>query len=135
LLAQGFGAFLDPARGQPEWHWAFAKGSAKGGHLHCFVASAATHLASLGREGLAASLYGQLAAYLPGFEAADVLESVWMVERNATPLFSAQDLAPRPKPATGIPGLALAGDWTDTGLPATLEGAVRSGLAAAKWVG
>jgi uncharacterized protein with NAD-binding domain and iron-sulfur cluster len=58
-----------------------------------------------------------------------------MVERNATPLFSAQDLAPRPKPATGIPGLALAGDWTDTGLPATLEGAVRSGLAAAKWVG
>ncbi|HET6341496.1 MAG TPA: FAD-dependent oxidoreductase, partial [Gemmatimonadota bacterium] len=28
---------------------------------------------------------------------------------------------------TGVPGLFLAGDWTDTGWPATMEGAVRSG--------
>jgi uncharacterized protein with NAD-binding domain and iron-sulfur cluster len=32
---------------------------------------------------------------------------------------------------TPLPGLFLAGDWTDTGLPATIEGAVRSGLRAA----
>ncbi|MDE1907201.1 MAG: FAD-dependent oxidoreductase, partial [Rhodospirillales bacterium] len=29
------------------------------------------------------------------------------------------------------PGVVLAGDWTDTGLPATIEGAIRSGEAAA----
>ena len=33
-----------------------------------------------------------------------------------------------------LPGLALAGDWTASGLPATLEGAVRSGRAAAESV-
>jgi squalene-associated FAD-dependent desaturase len=38
----------------------------------------------------------------------------------------------RPGPATGVPGLYLAGAWTDTGWPATMEGAVRSGLAAAR---
>ena len=34
----------------------------------------------------------------------------------------------RPKSATGLPGLVLAGSWTDTGWPDTMEGAVRSGL-------
>jgi hypothetical protein len=34
----------------------------------------------------------------------------------------------RPKSATALPGLALAGAWTDTGWPDTMEGAVRSGL-------
>ena len=33
---------------------------------------------------------------------------------------------------TATPGLYLAGAWTDTGWPATMEGAVRSGLAAAR---
>jgi uncharacterized protein with NAD-binding domain and iron-sulfur cluster len=38
---------------------------------------------------------------------------------------------PRPETRTAIPGLFLAGDWIDTGLPATIEGAVRSGHMAA----
>ena len=37
--------------------------------------------------------------------------------------------------ATGVPGLVLAGAWTDTGWPATMEGAVRSGHAAARGAG
>jgi hydroxysqualene dehydroxylase len=37
----------------------------------------------------------------------------------------------RPGPTTSRPGLAVAGAWTDTGWPATTEGAVRSGRAAA----
>ncbi len=40
--------------------------------------------------------------------------------------------AHRPGPVTGVRGLFLAGAWTDTGWPATMEGAVRSGLAAAR---
>jgi zeta-carotene desaturase len=38
----------------------------------------------------------------------------------------------RPRQATTIPGLLLAGDWTQTGWPATMEGAVRSGYLAAE---
>jgi uncharacterized protein with NAD-binding domain and iron-sulfur cluster len=38
----------------------------------------------------------------------------------------------RPSQATSIPGLYLAGDWTQTGWPATMEGAVRSGYLAAE---
>ncbi|APV52432.1 hypothetical protein BWI17_12865 [Betaproteobacteria bacterium GR16-43] len=51
-------------------------------------------------------------------------------ERRAT--FACTPGAFRPKNETGEPGLLLAGDFTDVGYPATLEGAVRSGLAAAK---
>jgi squalene-associated FAD-dependent desaturase len=38
----------------------------------------------------------------------------------------------RPNPGTNVPGLFLAGAWTNTGWPATMEGAVRSGHAAAE---
>jgi uncharacterized protein with NAD-binding domain and iron-sulfur cluster len=38
----------------------------------------------------------------------------------------------RPGPRTSVRGLFLAGAWTDTGWPATMEGAVRSGQAAAR---
>ena len=40
--------------------------------------------------------------------------------------------ARRPGPRTAQPGLVLAGSWTDTGWPATMEGAVRSGGVAAR---
>lgn len=52
-----------------------------------------------------------------------------VTERRAT--FDAVPGLRRPGTATPWPGLLLAGDWTDTGYPAVLEGAVRSGLAAA----
>jgi len=39
---------------------------------------------------------------------------------------------PRPGAATALPGLVLAGAWTDTGWPDTMEGAVRSGLNAVR---
>ncbi len=40
----------------------------------------------------------------------------------------------RPHTTTALPNLVLAGDWTDTGLPATIEGAIRSGFAAAQHI-
>jgi squalene-associated FAD-dependent desaturase len=57
----------------------------------------------------------------------------WQVVKEKRATFAAtpeQDLK-RPPAKTGWRNLMLAGDWTDTGLPATLEGAVRSGEAAA----
>ena len=52
-------------------------------------------------------------------------------EKRATFTASAQQEARRPGPRTSLANLVLAGDWTDTGLPATIEGAIRSGRAAA----
>ncbi len=54
-------------------------------------------------------------------------------ERRATPDQAPEQVAKRPGPrVAGLANLALAGDWTDTGLPATLEGAARSGERAAR---
>ncbi|HEY3908890.1 MAG TPA: hydroxysqualene dehydroxylase HpnE [Stellaceae bacterium] len=52
-------------------------------------------------------------------------------ERRATFLASPEQLRRRPAAATFWRNLVLAGDYTDTGLPATIEGAIGSGLAAA----
>ena len=53
-------------------------------------------------------------------------------ERRATFDQSPAGVARRPKPETPIRNLYLAGDATDTGLPATIEGAIRSGEQAAR---
>jgi uncharacterized protein with NAD-binding domain and iron-sulfur cluster len=55
-------------------------------------------------------------------------------EHAATFRASPGSAARRPAASTSLRGLALAGAWTDTGWPATLEGAVRSGHAAARAV-
>ncbi len=55
-------------------------------------------------------------------------------ERRATFAATPEENAKRPGPVTQWNNLFLAGDWTDTGLPATLESAVRSGNAAAELV-
>jgi len=58
----------------------------------------------------------------------------WQIvkERRATFAATPEQVALRPAAVTRWPNLLLAGDWTDTGLPATLEGAVRSGQKAAR---
>lgn len=61
-----------------------------------------------------------------------VLAHRLIVEKRAT--FSAEPGVLRPANSTAWPRLALAGDWTDTGYPAVLEGAVQSGQAAARAV-
>ena len=57
----------------------------------------------------------------------------WQIvkERRATFAATPAQLARRPGTATRWPNLVLAGDWTETGLPAAIEGAIRSGDAAA----
>jgi squalene-associated FAD-dependent desaturase len=60
----------------------------------------------------------------------------WQIvrERRATFEATPEQNAARPGTATGWKNLFLAGDWTDTGLPATIEGSVRSGDRAAELV-
>jgi len=55
-------------------------------------------------------------------------------ERRATFLASPEQLRRRPGSQTSWKNLLLAGDYVDTGLPATIEGAIRSGFAAARQV-
>ncbi|MBF0306771.1 MAG: FAD-dependent oxidoreductase [Alphaproteobacteria bacterium] len=52
-------------------------------------------------------------------------------ERRATLLHTPPVERLRPSAATGLPTVFLAGDWTATGLPCTIEGAIRSGRTAA----
>jgi len=60
----------------------------------------------------------------------------WRVvkEKRATFAATPQQDRRRPGPATPLGNLWLAGDWTQTGLPATIEGAVRSGHRAARLI-
>jgi squalene-associated FAD-dependent desaturase len=93
--------------------------------------SAADELLGRRPEDLVAWVTGRLGRLLPETNKARLIDSIVTKERNAT--FRAQPgtAALRPGPATYHPGLAVAGAWTDTGWPATMEGAVRSGRAAA----
>jgi squalene-associated FAD-dependent desaturase len=91
--------------------------------------SAANRYAELESEAIAAKVWAELAgafglpADMPAYRV------VW--ERRATFMATPEQLRRRPKARTGSKNLVLAGDWTDTGLPATIEGAIRSGDTAA----
>jgi uncharacterized protein with NAD-binding domain and iron-sulfur cluster len=63
--------------------------------------------------------------------AARVQRALVLREPDATFASDPAAEALRPQVKTPVPALYLAGDWTATGLPATIEGAVRSGFAAA----
>jgi hydroxysqualene dehydroxylase len=73
-----------------------------------------------------------LAELLPRARDAKVERFFVTREQQATFLQGPGTAKLRPGPRTAVPGLVLAGAWTDTGWPATMEGAVRSGLAAAR---
>jgi uncharacterized protein with NAD-binding domain and iron-sulfur cluster len=72
-----------------------------------------------------------LADLFPAAREAQVTEFFVTRERRATFRQAPGTARLRPRAGTQLPGLVLAGAWTDTGWPDTMEGAVRSGLAAA----
>ena len=70
----------------------------------------------------------------PKAKLARVIRSLVVKQERATFRCLPGSHRSRPKPRTPIGNLFLAGDWTDTGWPSTMEGAVRSGVAAAQAV-
>ena len=94
--------------------------------------SAGDRLLDTPREQLAKAIWDEVAS-VTGLPAA---LPPWQIVRERRATFAAtpaQD-AKRPGAETRWRNLVLAGDWTDTGLPATIEGAIRSGQRAAKIV-
>jgi uncharacterized protein with NAD-binding domain and iron-sulfur cluster len=69
---------------------------------------------------------------LPAARRAEVIDFAATHEPRATFRAAPGTRRHRPGPVTPVRGLYLAGSWTDTGWPATMESAVRSGLAAAR---
>ena len=124
------GAFVGlPGR---RFQWAFDKARIFGsttGHLS-LVSSGADDVVGMGNDELIALAAAEVSAALPAAKAATLRRGLVVRERLAT--FSlAPGQPPRPGPETPLRGFYLAGDWTDTGLPATIESAVVSGHRAA----
>ncbi|WP_338051714.1 hydroxysqualene dehydroxylase HpnE [Pseudonocardia acidicola] len=114
--------------------WVFDRtgpsGSAEGQYLAVSL-SAADELVGVPTAALRARLLPELAALLPGLRDATVRDFFVTRERHATFRPAPGSAALRPPGRTAARGLVLAGAWTATGWPATMEGAVRSGEAAA----
>ena len=120
-------------------HWLFDRTSTlpPGSHSHLYAAviSAITdRIDQTGKE-LMELVLSEIHRLIPSSRETKVTHHVVYKSRDAT--FSGQMGKPlaRPGPVTSIENLFLAGDWTDTHLPATIEGATVSGFKAAAAVG
>jgi squalene-associated FAD-dependent desaturase len=116
--------------------WVFDKGRLFGRtgapqHL-AFIASAAWRSLPRPNAEIVAAAEDALRRHFPAMAGARVERSLVLREPQATFTCAPEAEGLRPGVRTPLPGLYLAGDWTDTGLPATIEGAVRSGLRAAE---
>jgi hydroxysqualene dehydroxylase len=99
------------------------------GHLSLVSSGAADILAETNVQ-LVHRAHAELLDALPDVRAARLVKATVIREPRAT--FSLAPGQPaRPSTATALTGFLLAGDWIDTGLPATIESAVRSGHMAA----
>jgi squalene-associated FAD-dependent desaturase len=118
----GVAGFVGVINGTAEWVFV------KRGHVSVTI-SAANRLVDEAAETIATAVWADVRAALrldgpvPPFRV--------VKERRATFAATAAQERLRPGPRTALANLVLAGDWTATGLPATIEGAIRSGGAAA----
>jgi zeta-carotene desaturase len=108
--------------------WMFNKD--RGRYLQ-LVVSASRDLTALSRQEIIDIAVGDLRLFFPRVREARLVKAHVVKEQRAT--FSAAPETERLRPGTAcsIPNLFLAGDWTRSGWPATMEGAVRSGYIAA----
>jgi len=128
--------FDEPFIGLPAraLQWAFNQRTGPGDRdIHVsMVSSGAPALLARANAEIVATAHRELLEALPGARAARLLRAGVVREPRAT-LSLAPGQPPRPGIDTPVDGLYLAGDWIATGLPATIESAVRAGhLAAAR---
>ena len=120
-----------------DWQWLFNRRAFTGrdSALHgvTLVCSAARSLVEASRDSLVRKALHDLHRFLPASSRAVLRHSLVIKEKWAT-LTPRGQAAARPSWRTPLPGLHVAGDWTATGLPATIEGAVLSGHACARQV-
>ncbi len=115
--------------------WLFDRTASSGigeGQLVSVSLSGADGEIRLTRDEIVQRLRPAVEQLLPGAQSATLLGATATKEPRATFRAAPGSAALRPGPRTSVPGLYLAGAWTDTGWPATMEGAVRSGVAAAR---
>jgi hypothetical protein len=106
--------------------WLFTRGD-----VASVTVSAAHDLAERSAEEIAARVWPEVAKALDA--PVSPTPAVRIVkERRATFVTTPSQLSRRPSQRTEYENLVLAGDYTDTGLPATIEGAIRSGQRAAE---
>lgn len=110
--------------------WVFDRGALLGekGRLACVISAQGDHQQMEGDE-LAERCHAELAAALPGLGRPEWSRVI--AEKRATVTCSPNRAVPLLSP---MPGVFLAGDYTDTEYPPTLEAAVRSGVRAASSV-
>ncbi len=115
-----------------QWVFSRSLGGERDEHYYQVVISASYDLADRDRQGVIDEIVRDLAAVFPDAAGARLLRFKLLTEDQA--VFSVRPGldAIRPRQQTAIPNLFLAGDWTQTGWPATMEGAVRSGYLAAE---
>jgi squalene-associated FAD-dependent desaturase len=123
----GTAAIIGVIGGTVEWVFAFAD------RLSVTI-SGADRLVDTPREALAKTIWDEVAAVVRlGNAGPPAAMPPWQIVRERRATFAALPAQERKRPgaATTYANLWLAGDWTATGLPATIEGAIRSGERAA----
>jgi squalene-associated FAD-dependent desaturase len=98
------------------------------------VVSSSKALVEKSRQEIIDLALAELREFIPGARAANLVKATVIKEVHATYSPRPGIESHRPSPETVWPRIFLAGDWTATGWPATMEGAVRSGYAAAQCV-
>jgi uncharacterized protein with NAD-binding domain and iron-sulfur cluster len=106
------------------------RGEAHPGYLS-FVISGARKLVDRSNQEILDIVINDLHAMIPASREARVVKSLVLKEKNATMAPDLRSHELRPTAKTPIANFFLAGDWIQTGLPATIESAVISGRAAA----
>jgi zeta-carotene desaturase len=111
--------------------WMFNK---SGGRYLQLVVSASRDLTNLARQEIIDIAVGDLRLFFPRVKEARLVKAHVVKEQRATFSAAPETEGLRMATTTSVPNLFLAGDWTRSGWPATMEGAVRSGYFAAEAV-
>jgi squalene-associated FAD-dependent desaturase len=106
------------------------RGEAHPGYIS-FVISGARKVVERSSDEILEIVLNDLHAMIPASREAKVVKSIVLKEKQATTAPDLRSHELRPTAKTPIPNFFLAGDWIQTGLPATIESAVISGRAAA----